>query len=436
MIRIHSFVVTVVLATCSGAFSYETVETPIGPPDYVYRVQIGAPADKKEAQRLLEKASEAGLSPTIIVPVEPFYKVQVGQLDCYPDAHQLRDDLRKRGFFDAFCVFEDNVDQKEAVPVQLSEHSNGYGVQKLVLTTGPSVAGVHNSLPPPKELEKRSPNELTAILKPFLDSSESAGISKGYATYYYALAIERSGDQAMAKAAADLLSKLANGQVPTPEDFQRKAALQVADLQHYTLKDYSQAYRMYKTLLNTEWLQGQGRAEIQAEIAATFIEMMDSEKGNPADVRRKLKQLYQAMSNEFPEPKARVELMFSETFFWDRTKDSLATAREYALVLQHKYPHFKQIWAQAIWNEAVAVERQGNIEGAKAILAQAVNAEIPEHESFRNRLKPFSMEKRVASFMARLETKNGDTANPDLWRNYSDSIELFNPDLTLRVPGM
>lgn len=167
--------------------------------------------------------------------------------------------------------------------------------------------------------------------------------------------------------------------------------------------------------------------------------MMDSEKGNPDDVRRKLKQIYQSMSEAFPEPKARVELMFSETFFWDRSSKSLADARSYAKVLQQKYFHFKQIWSQAVWNEAVAVERMGDADEAKIILSQIIGVEIPENESFRNRLKPFNMEKRVASFMVRLQEKQSieDTdSHNDVWNRYSDSIELTTPSLTLRIPGL
>lgn len=255
---IRSFVVTVVVATCGFAFSFESVDSPINPPIKIYRVQVAAPADKKEAEQLQARAEQDGLTPAVVVPSDPFYKVQVGQLDCYPDAHQLRDDLRKRGYFDCFVVFDQNTGNDDALPVTLSEHSNGYKIRFLNLTYGPEVSRVDSRLPIADDLTDMTPGQTRITLKPFMDYAENTDVSKGYAAYYYALAIEREGTRATAIAAADLLGKLANRQIASPEDYQRKAALQLADLQHYTLKEYSEAYRMYKTLLQTKLASGTG----------------------------------------------------------------------------------------------------------------------------------------------------------------------------------
>lgn len=260
-------------------------------------------------------------------------------------------------------------------------------------------------------------------------------MTKGYASYWYALAIERTKKKQDRLAALNIYLSIANGKITAPDGYRLKALLQAADLLHYDLGEYSEAYRIYKLMLDSDWLSAEGKADIQAEVAGCFLELMDSgNKGNPAEVRHQLKKIYAEMSDNFPTQKATVELIYSETWFWEG-KEALHAALDYADYLAMKYSTVPRVQFQALWNKAVALERMDRLSESKEAAAKAAELFVDAEQSFRTRWKPWNMEKRVSKLMARLNQKLGNIPEREMWLENYKTIEFTTPTLNSRIPG-
>lgn len=120
-----------ILAGESSPGGLDKIDVPSPVPTRIYSVQLVATLEEQVAKELQSRAKAVGYQPVGVAYETPYYRAKVGQLENYPDAHELKDDLRLNGFPDAFVVTQPNEERVEAQPIALSGKANKLQVASL-----------------------------------------------------------------------------------------------------------------------------------------------------------------------------------------------------------------------------------------------------------------------------------------------------------------
>lgn len=375
-----------------------------------YSVQVYADTSSVKAAEKHQVVSRAGYSPVEIVYETPFHRVCVGSFSNYPDAARLRDELKVDGI-SGFIRTAANQTGAQTVPTRIPRQIYSDNVLR-----GSAVSGVHGPDPPDElaaALEESDPAAMKAALDGAVSNMSDSSPAKGQALLYFALADERQTSSA--SVALPLLEKVVRGQVAAAGDVLVAAALHRAAILHYTKRDFIAAHRAYKDLLTSGWLNEQEMAEVTSQLAATYLELMDSEKGKAGDVRFELSRLYASVPSTFTRERGTIELIYAETYFWE--KDRLEDAMTYMQHLQLRLTDHAHLLGQAIWNEGVALERMGETEFAIRCFERVANLNIAPETSFNNRLHGrVDIRKRAAIWLSVLEQRRGNSAGAQRWQ--------------------
>jgi hypothetical protein len=276
----------------------------------------------------------------------------------------LRNDLRKTVSEDAFIVSDPNTNQSAALRIEdvLAVFPGPFSSAPMETNEARWTEGNHSPGAPSAEYFLSTMNGITtrSVIQEFLDSVDRASESYGYGLFYRALELERTSITLNAGRSQAIFIGIANGQIKAPPGFRLAAARQYCDITHYSLKRYADAhiaYRQLKSLLPTNHVL---IPEINTQIAATYLEMMDSVgKGHPADVRRALRILASETPAHANRERGVIELISSETWFWEGPQGLTKAIAESERVLS-TYGSHPMIYAQAHWNMGIAHKRLGN----------------------------------------------------------------------------
>ncbi len=357
------------------ALSLVSAAWAVEPPRALFSVQVGAFTTPQEAQRLAAELGGKGIRPVAVVEEAPWFKVRVGRVEDYPTAMILKEKLGEVGLADRFIVETSNTAQLMEEPFEvpgakpLIDCSALEPVPSRPLHDAPPEG--YKGLPTPEELgmgpyvippvagsveirQKGVPRDPDAdakvkALEARVSAAPVGSVERGYLSYWLALAKERrDGKKSDALA---IMEALAKGQIPVPPGYRKLAWRQVADMAHYTYHKYFYAHRLYREMLACWAFTPDEKAELTTQLAGTYLELLDSKKGHPADVRRACAKLMEGLDAKYVRERATIDLIASETPFRER---DWTRAVEEARRIQRTYANVQHVWAQAKINEMTA----------------------------------------------------------------------------------